>query len=364
MKNYFNTSLLIFILLPSILFSQDKDVWKSYIDVNTGLYGFKDMDGNIKVEPKYLGFMIAQKFSDITAVMEEDNSSYYITKSGNHIGKDSVFIFDNGFECESEGFIRFRDPKTQKVGIFNASGKVIIPAEYEVLTKMINGLTIGLKGANKYYPNNDSTDEHWGWDGGTFYLIDTSNNILVNAFPYDLNLDFHSLKIEDNHSQDICRESFPGITGKYYTFINSEKLFNDWFHNDFLKHLSKEGILKNSYSIIVHWSEEERWVSKNSKDFIDNNYDLINSKLSELENGYTDYFYSIEDFLIVTDENRNEFDKYLDNCGQLKSTQYQIINVLIDHKVEDDNNQDSFTFFKTENGFKLIDISIQDAHLK
>ncbi len=364
MKKYFNISLLILILLSSILFSQDKDLWKSYVDVNTGLYGFKDKDGNIKVVPKYLGFMIAQKFSDITAVMEEDNSSYYITKSGTHIGKDSVLIFDYGFDCESEGYIRFRDPKTQKVGIFNASGKVIIPAEYEVLTKMINGLAIGLKGANKYYPNNDSTDEHWGWEAGTFYLIDSSNNILVKDFRNDFNLDFHSLKIEENPSQDISRESFPGINGKYYTFINIEKLFNSWFHNDFLKHLSKEDILKNSYSTIVHWSEEERWVSKNSKDLIDNNYDLINSKLSELENGYTDYFYTFEDFLIITDDIRSEFDEYIDNCGELKSTQYPIISLIINNRSTNDISQDSFTFFKAENGFKLIGISIQDSHLK
>lgn len=364
MENYFNTSLLIFILLPSILFSQDNDVWKSYVDVNTGLYGFKDKDGNIKVEPKYLGFMIAQKFSDITAVMEEDNSSYYITKSGNHIGKDSVFVFDKGFECESEGYIRFRDPKKQKVGIFNADGKVVIPSEYEALTKIINGLAIGLKGAHKYYPNNDSTDGHWGWDGGTFYLIDSLNKILVNDFPYDLSLDFHSLEIEENPSQDINRESFPGIDGKYYTFINNEKLFNNWFHNVFLDHLSKEDILKNSYSIIVHWSEEDRWVSKHSEEFIEKNYDLFVPKLSELKNGYTDYFYTLEDYLIITDETRSEFDKYIDNCGELKTSQYPIFNLLIDHKVEDDINQDSFTFFKTENGFKLIGISIQGSNLK
>lgn len=364
MKKYFTTSLLILILLSNILFSQDKDVWKSYVDVNTGLYGFKDKDGNIKVEPKYLGFMIAQKFSDITSVMEEDNSSYYITKRGNHIGKDSVFIFDNGFDCESEGYIRFRDPKTQKVGIFNGVGKVVIPSEYEVLTKMINGLAIGLKGAHKYYPNNDTTDEHWGWDGGTFYLIDSSNNILVNDFPYDLNIDFHSFLMKEHPSREPGRESFPGIDGKYYTFINNEKLFNNWFHNVFLNHLSKADIIKNSYSVIVHWSEEERWVSKNCEEFIEKNYDLFMPKLSELKNGYTDYFYTIEDFLIITDETRNEFDKYLDNCGQLKITQYPIINVLINHRLDDDINQDSFTFFKTENDFKLIDISIQGSRLK
>lgn len=364
MKKYFNISLLFLLLLSANLFSQGKDVWKSYIDVNTGLHGFKDKDGNIKVEPKFLGFMIADKFSDIVAVMEEDLTSYYLTKSGNQLGKDSVYIFDNGFECESEGYIRFRDPKTQKVGIFNSSCKTVIPAEYEVLTKMINGLAIGLKGAHKYYPNNDSTDEHWGWDGGIFYLIDSSNNILVNEFPYDLNLDFHSLKIEDNPSREIGRESFPCINGKFYTFINNEKLFNYWFHNVFLNQLTEEEIIKNSFQIIVHWSEEERWVSKNGEEFIENNYNLFLPSLLEIKNGYTDYFYTIEDILIVTDDTREEFDKYLDNCSQLKFSQYPAFLLLINHSIEGDISQDSFTFFKTENGFKLIDIEVQGSILK
>lgn len=364
MKKSFITSLLLINLLSTNSFAQSKDVWKSYVDTNTGLYGYKDKDGNIKVEPKYLGFMIADKFSDIAAVMEEDLTSYYITKNGNQVGKDSVFIFDNGFECESEGYIRFRDPKTQKVGIFNADGKVVIPADYEVISKMINGLAIALKGAHKYYPNNDTTDEHWGYEGGTFYLIDSVNNILANDFPYELNLDFHSLKIEENPSQDIGRESYLGIDNKFYSFVNNEKLFHSWFHKEFLNNLSKEEITKNSYSIMVHWSEEDRWVAKQSEEFVEKNYDLFLPKLLELKSGYADYFYTTEDFLIITEETIDEFDKYLDNCGQLKITQYPILNVLINHKTDDDISQDSFTFFKTENGFKLIDISIQGSHLQ
>jgi hypothetical protein len=364
MKKYIITSLLLITILSIDLFAQTNDVWKSFVDAKTGLFGYKDKDGNIKVEPKYLGFMIADKFSDITAVMEEDNSSYYITKNGKQVGKDSVFVFDNGFDCESEGYIRFRDPITQKVGIFNGEGNVVIPADYEVLTKMINGLAIGLKGAHKYYPNNDTNDEHWGYEGGTFYLIDSANNILANDFPYELNLDFHSIIVEGSPSLEAGRVSFPGINGKFYSFVNNEKLFDSWFHNDFLKHLSKEDIIKNSYPIMVHWSDEERWVSINSVEFVEKNYDLFLPKLLELKNGYADYFYTIDDFLIITEETIDEFDKYLDNCGQLKITQYPIINVLINHKAADDISQDSFTFFKTENGFKLIDVEIQDPHLK
>ncbi len=47
------------------------------------------------------------------------------------------------------------------------------------------------------------------------------------------------IKSRRKPSKDISRESFPGINSKYYTFVNNEKLFNSWFHNDFQKQLSK-----------------------------------------------------------------------------------------------------------------------------
>ena len=46
------------------------------------------------------------------------------------VGKDSVYIFDNTPDCENEGFIRFRDHKTDKAGMFNRNGNIVIPAEY------------------------------------------------------------------------------------------------------------------------------------------------------------------------------------------------------------------------------------------
>ena len=74
--------------------------------------GFKNQNGITKIEPKFMGMNLASKFDDIIAVTEDVNGkwcSYYLTKSGKIAGHDSLFYFDNSCDCETDGFIRFRD---------------------------------------------------------------------------------------------------------------------------------------------------------------------------------------------------------------------------------------------------------------
>jgi hypothetical protein len=364
MKKYFLISLLIVNLLPINLFPQNKDKWTAFEDSITGLYGFINPNGEIKVEPKYLGFMLAQNFSDIIAVMEDNNESYYLLKNGKKLGRDSLYIFDNGFDCESEGYIRFSDKKNNNVGMFNSEGIVVIPAEYNYLTQVRNGLVVGLKGARREYWNNDSTDEHWSLKGGTKYLCDVKNNILVRDFTGDDNLDLHSLMIENEPSLDSLRESFHGVNGKYYTFYNNEKLFKDWLIYDFLTDFNKDNLLKNAYSNIIYWAEDSGWGSKKSSEFIEDNFELVKEKFLDLTNKNSDYFISPEDFITSPGSMYEEFEKYLDNCGNLKTTQYPLMDVVINQKTENDLYQDHFTFFKTEKGFKLLLVTIRNDTLK
>ncbi|WJS96283.1 hypothetical protein NYQ10_07425 [Flavobacterium johnsoniae] len=133
-------------------FAQNNDIWTSFPNKDTTLIGFKNKNGVVKIEPKFSGFTTARKFENIIAVTEEKNGkweSYYLTKAGKIVGRDSLFVFDNSPDCENEGFIRFTDRKTDKMGIFNAEGKIAIPAEYSNLTKVKNGIFIGLKDAKK-----------------------------------------------------------------------------------------------------------------------------------------------------------------------------------------------------------------------
>ena len=364
MKPIIFTSLLILSLNSTNLLSQNKDVWSAFEDESTGLYGFKDDEGNVKVEAKFLGFMLAPKFSDIVALMEDNNTSYYLTKKRNKVGRDSLYIFDNSYDCESEGFIRFRDKKNNTTGMFNSEGKVVVPAEYNYLSEVRNGLIVAIKGAQKEFLNNDSTDEHWGWSNGTKYLIDTANNIIVKDFEDNGEIDFHSLIIVNTLSSDKNRDNYPGIDGRYYTFINNMKLFESWLKNNFLKDVSEESLLENCYPNIIYWSEDSGWVAKSNKLFMDDYFGLIKERLSRLNKDSADYFISIDDFVITPPDIGSEFEKYLDNCGHLKTSQFPLMNVVINFTNGNDFYQDNFDFFKSENGFQLLTVVLRDALMK
>ena len=177
------------------VFAQKSDIWTYFYDDEEYLFGFKNSKGEVMIEPKFKGFTSANKFDKIAAFMEETNgefSSYYMLKNGKKFGKDSLYVFDMAFDCENEGFIKFRDPKTGNVGMFNAAGKVAIVALYNDMTPFENGLSVALKGAKL----TKEDDEHSFWAGGENLLINTKNEVLVKNFQDDrLVLDFHSLRI-------------------------------------------------------------------------------------------------------------------------------------------------------------------------
>jgi hypothetical protein len=79
-----------FTLTSCTLLGQSKDTWISFWSKDTSLIGFKDKNGLVKIEPKFSGFTSASKFDDIIAVTEAKNetwNSYYLTKTGELLGK-------------------------------------------------------------------------------------------------------------------------------------------------------------------------------------------------------------------------------------------------------------------------------------
>ncbi|MDY6856754.1 MAG: WG repeat-containing protein [Thermodesulfobacteriota bacterium] len=172
--------------------------------------GFKEQNCNIKIEPKYMGSTITKKIDKIIAVMKQNNGTnetYYPTKSRKRVGRDMLYIFDNSPNCKSKGFIRFRDKKTDKVGMYNSKGEIVIPAEYNDFTRVRNGLVIALKDAKKYFWDKDehSGCNHFSWEGVKEHLIYSNNQIIVQNFKYNWNLDFFSLKIEPEPIQGTNR---------------------------------------------------------------------------------------------------------------------------------------------------------------
>ena len=347
----------LFLITNTALFAKSNDIWISFEDEDTDLIGYKDKNGVIKVDPKFI--IGAAKFENIMAVVEEtyDNkwNSYYLTKTGKTAGKDSLYYFDNAPDCENEGFIRFRDHKTDKAGMLNKDGDIVIPAEYSDLTRVRNGMIIALKGAVKEY-----SGEHYIWAGGQEFLIDTSNNILIENFPYDDNLNFFSIKKTKMPHSDPVRKSFLAKDGSYWSFVDFEKEFKNWLINDLLVNLTSKKLINASYGTVSTWDSTEYRHAKSSRhEFINNNFEVLKTGLLEILDPDCDYS-------ILRDNlyERTGFEKYFNNCGEAKEWIYPVMTVVVSHKNGNDFTQNQYSFLRTDKGYKLMSVAIRNANLR
>jgi hypothetical protein len=324
--------------------------------------GFKDKNGITKIEPKFMGMNLAGKFDDIIAVTEDANgkwNNYYLTKLGRIAGQDSLFYFDNSCDCESEEFIRFRNPKTDKAGMFNKNGDIVIPSEYNDLTRVRNGMVIALKGSIKKYIDNG---EHFSWVGGKEYLIDTTNTVLIDNFKLDNNLNFFSLKISSKPDSDPVRQSFKGTNGQYYSFVDFEKEFRVWLKTTLLEDPTKDRLRLMTLKTIVSWKEPEGWVTEDKEAFINRNYNLIKTMFLELTATNCDYNIfdiGLNPYIYDTEE----YARYFNNCGEPKKWIYPVKNIVINRsKKKKLTKQDHLEFLRTEDGYKFISITLQNVN--
>jgi len=342
---------LLFVIPNYNLFGQICNKWTAFYNKDSSLIGFKDDNGNEKIEPSFQsGYTIAQYFEFIIADENE-----YILKNKKRIGRDSVYYYDNTPDCESEGFIRFRDRKTDKVGMFNSSGDIVIPAVYNDLTRVVNGFAIGLQGAKKI---TDDSGEHYIWDGGEELLIDTSNKKIIEKFKNDDNLNLFSVKVTNDLIQDSVRKSFKGIDGKYYSFVDFEKEFKKWLEVNLFHDLTQMNLVKQTYKVIT-FSSSTGWKTEPSKQFIKRNYKLLESKLKAIAQKKCEYFIDKQGLNQFIFE-RNKFEKYYNNCGESKDWIYPTMSIVISNK----NNQDYFEFLRTDKGYRLLSMTLRSGKIK
>lgn len=332
------------------LFGQSDDIWTVFWDKDRKLIGYKDKNDVVKIAPKFTGFTSARKFENIIAVSEKIDDrwvNYYLTKHGSKVGIDSLFTLNNAGDCESEGFIRFRDPKTNKVGLFNKNGNIAIPAIYDGLTSVRNGMAIAV----------DSGKKTHGADGQTF-LIDTNNHILIDNFKlayYRLN--YFSLEVTDAPHPDTTRKSFPARDGSYYSFIDFEKEFREWLTTTLSTDFSLENLIGISHDTITWWSDD-RWVKTAKENLITDNFDMLKSGLLEVLQPETQFFISKPGLNPYT-FNGAEFEKYFDNCGESKEWIYPTMDIIISYRVGDNVLQNHYLFLRTDVGYKLLRLSMK-----
>ncbi len=355
------------LLASNVAFCQTTSVWTSFYNSDSTLVGFKDEQGKITIEPKFSIFFSANTFHDIMAVTEEQDGkylSYYLTKSGKIVGRDSMHIYDNGFDCESEGFIRFRDKKSDKVGMFNRNGEICIPAIYDELSRVQNGMVVGLKGAEKKYwdKQRHSGCNHYSWVGGENVLIDTNNQVLIRPFSIATSLNLFSIEKSEDLNPDTTRQSFLATDGSYYSFIDFEKEFMQWISADLLQNIDEDKLLNASYDSII-WSTTTGWAKTAKTNFIPNNFEVLKNGFLELQKPSCEYSLFVEGLNMYEYEGE-EFAKYFTSCGEAKEWIYPTINVVISHEEPKSFSQNHYTFLRTDAGYKLISVSVRNAELR
>ncbi|MEC4112797.1 hypothetical protein [Myroides pelagicus] len=208
------------------------------------------------------------KISTILVDEEESFEANYLFHLNNgedlRIESQNVYYYDNGTaDVASEGYIRFIDDQTRLVGLYDEKGEVAIPAVYNYLTRVENGLVVGIKGAEKKYLGNDK--EHFTYDGGDRLLMNVKGEVLVDDFTASKSLDFFSLSIEENNLIELpCRTYFKGNDGLYYSFVILEDFFQSFIMKDFIPGLRKEGIEQylqpNEFKLYYQIGDEDEGV--------------------------------------------------------------------------------------------------------
>ncbi|MDR1349269.1 MAG: hypothetical protein LBJ59_00545 [Zoogloeaceae bacterium] len=217
-------------------------VWYSFEQEVAGedepLVGYRDESGQVMIEPKSHAVSPPERFKNIIAVTEyPSGESYFLTKNGKVATPAGFYMFDNSPDCENEGYIRFRGHDSDRAGLLNKRGEITIPAEYNDLTRAMNGMVAALRGATKEYYG-----EHHGYRGGHVALLDIQGQVLVENFVDDRNpdriwashyandgkLNLYSLRITSEPHPDSDRMNFKGVDGRYYSFIDYEKEFRVW----------------------------------------------------------------------------------------------------------------------------------------
>lgn len=321
------------------LFAQNTAPLESYYNQDSSLVGFKAANGRVVYTPQFT--QAPQKLEHIMAVVTADKAGkwqyHYMLRSGKILGRDSMYVYDNGFDCENEGFIRFTT--NDKTGLFNRKGEIVIPAVYSSLSRVINSMIISLKGAKKVVDG-----EHYFWSGGTDALIDTANRVLIENFVPEKQLDLYTVKIENNKGTDTLREYFKGTNGKWYSFVVFEKEFNAWFQQEILANLTQENLLKHSMPEITYSDPAAIWITDTKEKFIEKNQKI----LQILSQPYQLLPEDLNPFLF----DPAKYPAYFNNCFAARSWKYPVMLVLID------GNQ--FHFLKTPDGYKLILVGLND----
>ena len=385
---HYKTFLLFLLLFVKQSFAQKNDVWVRYTDPKTNLYGYKDIRGNIKIHAKFGGVIPADSFYNIIAIHDSMMMGhyhwYYLLKNGKRVGLDSVPSFEMIPDCESEGKISFVDEKTDREGVFDKKGIVIIPAMYNYVGPFFNGVAVARMNAMRKLHFERRT-----WIGGKEVLINTKNEILIDSLDRSdiQDINWYSMRVNDFRVDTSIYVNFKGTHGDRYSFIDYKKEFKRWFENEF-----RDCIYQGSGSKLeglclpeLYYTSDKYgdWVSKSSNIFLKKfppSYFKRWFQKNLLKQISIDGSY----YLDAESTHSRMLNKFNTTCGAYFKEKFPVFEVFIrcykkrqlkadsqrltksddnltadefDKKYEYDHTEAYIEFIRTETGYKLLDVS-------
>jgi len=343
------------------------DILYAFYGEDSRLKGFKNASDSIIYKPQFGFFSPTLKFENVMAVSEHENSqkvdSYYLLRNGKKFGRDSLYIKDFSFACESEGYIIFQDYKTELLGMFNSKGEVAIPPEYNFISNVLNGYFIGLKGASKEFLHDKHEDrgcEHYKWKGGETLVVNTSNQIIVKDFNSNWDLNWNSAIKSDTIVNDPFRVNLKSEEGGYISAIDNKLEFEE-FLNDFMKNLNEEKLKVICFEEVVIRKGKRQFLTK---DNLIEQYgkEIISRLQSKGKSEYSSYI-NTESFSkgisILPTKLNNIKNEIYDNCGGIKRGEHPFYCLTINFiEIGKYKVQNQFFFMKLNEKFKLIKVHL------
>ena len=339
----------------------NNDVLISFYDKETRLLGFKDSDENVVIEPKFGFLSVAKIFEKVIAVNEMENGKrkdeYYLLRNGKKFGRDSLYVFDLTYDCESEGYIRFKDPQSELIGMFDSNGKVTIPAAYNYISQMKNGYFVGLKNAEKEYFNHEGESDcnHFKWTNGTAYLVNKENEIIIKDFQLSATetIDWNTALVSDTKNNELNRVNFETINGRNISFVDNKKEF-ELYLDHLSNQLNIEKLMGNCFDRIIH-VDSTGWTSSSKEKFLKTRGSKIVKSILSKDNLNFTYRSSISNFIPLPKELEYILDDRKDNCGGLKKGVYPIYALRISKQDASGKSiSQNFQFMKFDGKIQLI----------
>ena len=355
-------------------YGQRTEVWTRFTVQRKGeeCYGYRGPQGQVKLPAIFGGFTSARRFYHIMAVSEAaSQAQYYVLKNGRTIGRDSVYVNDFLFDCESEGTIRYRD-KRNRVGFFDARGRAVIPALYNYVTPFHNGLAVALLGARRTCGNSPDTVqcEHPGWAGGRQVLLNARNEVVINNLAAEPTgsgqLNWYSLKINAPAPDTATTVTLRATNGDRYTFTDYQKEFTAWLYRVFVPAVrtgDAAAVQALCFSDLAVAARPFRgWPHFTPTAFLAKyRQAVLRPRLGRLRPGAPGVHIGPGELNTLIFDSQ-DFEPFLTACGEHFSEKYPVFEVILTYPAQPADapfdHQEHFEFIRTASGYRLLSVSL------